>query len=149
MSVKNEVVVAEHDKFSFAFIEKKNTMFFIWEYVEGLSIQDFRDGIAVFAAQCKKVMADHVVIDAAALEQNSPAVAWLRGENTDVEESYGEWWVGKIVPIYHEAEILTLAVGTGDPNAPGELKNSPPGVNFKIGYFADLDAALSCKFDDE
>ena len=143
MSVENEVVVGEHDNYSFAFIEKKNTMLFIWEYVEGLSIQDFRDGIATFAAQCKEVMADHVVIDAAALDQASPAVAWLRGENTDVDEVYGEWWAKNIVPIYHEAGIATLAVGTGDPNAPGELESSPPGIDFKIGYFADLDAALS------
>jgi len=47
------------------------------------------------------------------------------------------------VPIYHEAGIDTLAVGTGDPNAPSELENSPPGVNFKIGYFSDLEAALA------
>jgi hypothetical protein len=47
------------------------------------------------------------------------------------------------VPIYHESGIDTLAVGTGDPNAPGVIENSPPSVDFKIGYFSDIEAALA------
>jgi len=143
MSLEHEKTLEENEQYSFALIERKNTMLFIWEYVEGLSIHDFRDGILSFAAQCKKTMPDRAVIDAASLDPNSPAVAWLRGDDSDTYLNYGEWWAREVVPIYHEAGIDTLAVGTGDPNAPGVLENSPPGVNFKIGYFADLDAALS------
>jgi hypothetical protein len=143
MSLEHEKTLEENEQYSFALIERKNTMLFIWEYVEGLSIHDFRDGILAFAAQCKKTMPDRVVIDAASLDPSSPAVGWLRGDDSDTYLNYGEWWAREIVPIYHEAGIDRLAVGTGDPNAPGELENSPPGVNFKIGYFSDIEAALA------
>ncbi len=51
----------------------------------------------------------------------------------------------EIVPVYHEAGIASLAVATGDPNAPGELADIPPGVNFRMGYFPDLASAMRWK----
>ena len=143
MSLINDGNQGEHEQYSFALLENKNTMLFIWEYVEGLSIADFRDGIITLATQCKKMLPDHIVIDAASLDQNSPAVKWLQGEESNTYLNYSEWWSREILPIYHEVGVASLAVGTGDPNAPGALENSPPGVNFKIGYFTDVEAALS------
>jgi len=34
-----------------------------------------------------------------------------------------------------------MAVATGDAEAPGLLPQTPPGVDFKIGYFHGLDDA--------
>lgn len=84
-----------------------------------------------------------MVIEAADLDQSSPAVAWLHGNNSETQtEDYMTWWTREIVPLYHDAGIVSLAVDTGDPNAPGELPKIPPEVNFRIGYFPNLEAAM-------
>lgn len=146
MSLGNEKTLSDNDQYSVVSIEDRNTLLFSWKSVEGLSVQIFRDGIIALADECRTHKPDRVVIDASALDQSSPAVAWLRGGTNDTEEDYNVWWAREIVPIYNTAGISTLAVGTGDPNAPGELQKVPPGVNFKIGYFADLDAAMQSQF---
>ena len=85
------------------------------------------------------------MIDATALDQSSPAVSWLRAQHVAGEkEDYQTWWMRDIVPAYHDAGVVCLAVGTGNPDAPGELAGIP-GVNFKIGYFPDINTALGWK----
>lgn len=58
-------------------------------------------------------------------------------------EDFGRWWLREIAPAYHEAGIAGLAIVIGDPHAPGETDDLPPAVQFKRGYFSDLQAALS------
>ena len=146
MSLKNVSMIDENSHYSFVLSEDKQTLLFSWKPIAGLSAQDFRRVIAAFADQCKKYRPTHAVIDATALDQTSPAVAWLRAQNIDAEEeAYAKWWAREIVPVYHDAGISSLAVATGDPNAPGELANLPPGVNFKIGYFPDVETTLQWK----
>jgi len=119
---------------------------FNWRYVEGLSVIDFQKGITGFAFVCKEYKPNYAVIDASELDQNSPAVAWLHGHISNSEkEDYMTWWSREIVPVYHDSGIVSLAVGTGDPNAPGELSNIPPEVKFKIGYFPNFKSALQWK----
>ncbi len=143
MSLKNESVIDENSQYRFALTEDKQALLFKWKRVEGLSAWDFRKGITEFAAQCKKRKPTRAVIDATELDQSSPAVAWLRAQNADTnEEAYTKWWAREIVPVYHDAGISSLAVATGDPNAPGELSNLPPEVHFKVGYFSDLETTL-------
>jgi hypothetical protein len=146
MSLKNGSMIDENSHYSFVLSEDKQALLFNWKHVEGLSVQDFRRGIAEFADQCKKHKPTRAVIDATELDQGSPAVAWLRAQNIDTdEEAYVKWWTREIVPVYHDAGISSLAVATGDPNAPGELANLPPEVNFKVGYFPDLETTLQWK----
>ena len=146
MSYNDKNVLIENEQYCFSEYEDKSLLLFEWRYVEGLSIMDFRKGITEFADQCRLVKPTYAVIDAAKLDQSSPAVAWLRSQDTNKqEEKYLTWWVRDIVPVYHDAEITSLAVGTGDPNAPGKLKETPPGVKFMIGYFPDLESALNWK----
>ena len=146
MSLKNANMIDDNSHYSFVLSEDKQTLLFSWKPIEKLSAQDFRRGIAAFADQCKKHKPAHAVIDATTLGQGSPAVAWLRAQNIDTdEETYVKWWAREIVPVYHDADISSLAVATGDPNAPGELANPPPEVNFKVGYFQDLETTLQWK----
>lgn len=146
MSLKNGSMIVENSHYSFVLSEDKQALLFNWKRVEGLSVPDFRKGIAEFAGQCKKHKPTRAVIDATKLDQGSPAVAWLRAQNADTgEEAYVKWWAREIVPVYHDAGISGLAVATGDPNAPGELANIPPGVKFKVGYFPDLETTLQWK----
>lgn len=143
MSMKNGRKIFENNQYSFVLSEDQQALLFDWKHVKGLSAQDFRKGIADFAGQCKKHKPARAVIDATQLDQTSPAVAWLRAKNADTnEEAYGQWWAREIVPVYHAAGVSSLAVATGDPNAPGELTNLPPEVHFKVGYFPDLETAL-------
>ncbi len=144
MNLENGKIVEENEKYSFVLTADKTVLAFGWKHAAGLAVEDFQKGIAGFAAQCKTHKPARAVIDAAALDQGSPAVAWLRGQNPDTDrEDYNTWWTRVVLPVLHEAGIVSLAVGTGDPNAPGELGQVPPGVNFKIGYFPDFDAAMA------
>jgi len=52
------------------------------------------------------------------------------------------WWTREVMPLLNDAGIVSLAVGTGDPNAPGELPEDPPGVKFKMGYIPNFDIAM-------
>lgn len=143
MSLENGSLIEENDQYRFVQSADKRALLFEWKHIDGLGIDDFRKGITEFASQCKIHRPVYAVIDAAALDQSSPAVAWLRAQDTGAgREEYSTWWARDIVPIYHAAGISSLAVGTGDPNAPGELASRPLGVNFKMGYFPDLDSAL-------
>lgn len=146
MSFKNGKIIEENERYSFVLTEDKTVLMFSWKHIEGLIVEIFQKGIAEFAAQCKAHKPTRAVIDAAELDQGSPAVAWLRGQNTDTDkEDYITWWTREIVPMFHDAGIVSLAVGTGDPNAPGELPEIPPGVNFKIGYFPSFESAMQWK----
>jgi len=51
----------------------------------------------------------------------------------------------EIVQVYNDAGVVSLAVATGNPQAPGELPQVPPGDEFKIGYFNGLDDATGWK----
>ena len=115
---------------------------FNWDHVEGLSINDFKKGIAQFATQCEANKPNRAVIDARNLDQHSPAIAWLSGQEKFAdEEDYMPWWIREVVPNYNDAKITSLAVATGNPQAPGELKEMAPEVGFKVGYFNSLDDA--------
>jgi hypothetical protein len=117
-----------------------------WKHVVGLNLQDFKRGVAQFADHCKTYKPNRAVIDARQLEPNGDPLGWVSGQKKIAgEEEYNTWWLREIVPIYHEAGVSSLAVATGNPNAPGELANIPKGVNFKIGYFIDLETAMQWK----
>ncbi len=142
MNWTDGALIANTEQYRFAQSADAKTLLFEWKHIAGLGAQDFRDGIAAFAEQCRVHRASYAAIDAALLDPSSPAVCWLRGQDVAGEtEDYQTWWIRDIVPVYHDAGVQCLAVGTGDPNAPGELP-SVQGVDFRIGYFADIDAAL-------
>lgn len=144
--MENEMTVENHPHYSIVLRADKKALVFNWKQVVELSLQDFRKGVAEFAGQCKTHKPSAAVIDARQLDPNGVAVGWVSGrKKSPDEEEYGLWWARDIVPIYHDAGISSLAIATGDPNAPGEAKQVPPGVNFKMGYFTDLESALRWK----
>lgn len=141
--MQNEKVVEDIEQYSVVLAEDKKTLLLNWKRVTGLSIEDFRMGVVRFADQCKTHKPIRAVIDARKLDPGEDPVAWVSGQKKFTnEEEYAQWWTREIVPIYHEAGIASLSVATGNPNAPGELAEVPPGVNFKIGYFDDLESAM-------
>lgn len=122
---------------------EKDSLILDWHRVNGLKPEDFRTGILDFARHCDTHSPAHAVIDATDLDQDSPAVAWLRGQPVNGEvEDYNGWWLQSVVPLYNGAGIQSLAVGTGDPSAPGELRNLPTTVNFRVAYLPDINSAL-------
>lgn len=142
MTWEDGKLIANNEQYRFVQSADTKTLLFEWKHIAGLKTHDFRNGIAAFAEHCKVHEAAYAAIDASLLDQDSPAVAWLRGQDVAEEtEDYQTWWRRDIVPIYNDAGVVALAVGTGDPNAPGELP-AVQGVGFKIGYFPDIDAAL-------
>jgi len=144
----NEKIIEENSQYTFLFNKEEMVFMFRWKFVDGLDVDYFEKGITAFALLCKEYKPRYAVIDASELDQNSPAVAWLHGRISNTqEEDYMTWWLREIVPIYHDSGIVSLAVGTGDPNAPGELSNSPPEVKFKIGYFQKFESALQWKVE--
>lgn len=146
MYIRNGKIVEESSQYSITLNEDKTALIFSWQYIKGLSINDFQKGISEFAVECNNHKPNYAVIDASNFDQDSPAIAWLQDRITNSQkENYMTWWSREIVPIYHDAGIISLAVGTGDPNAPGELPNTPPGVKFKIGYFPNFESALQWK----
>lgn len=143
MGMENGQLLEDNGHYEFVLAEDRNTLLFGWKYVEGLSTEDFRRGISEFAERCRTHKPARAAIDARALDQRSPAMSWLRAQDTDTrEEPYTDWWAREIMPVFHDAGISSLAVATGDPNAPGELTQRPPGVKFRIGYFPDLESTL-------
>lgn len=146
MNYKNGTIIEENDQYRFILSEDNSVLMFDWKHIKGLVVENFQSGIIEFAAQCKLHKPTRAVIDAVELDQNSPAVAWLRGKNTDkAKDDYQTWWAREIVPMYHDSGIVSLAVGTGDPSAPGELPETPPEINFKIGYFTNFESAMQWK----
>lgn len=143
MTLENEKQIEDNRQYRFTQSADSKTLLLKWKHVAGLTPKDFRMGIAGFSGQCKAHKPDYAVIDTTALDQSSPAVSWLRALSVEGElEDYQTWWMRDVVPDYHDAGVVCLAIGTGDPNAPGEV-GGVPGVNFKMGYFPDLDAALA------
>jgi hypothetical protein len=139
----NGNAIKEHDHYTISISGDGKTMLFTWKQIPGLSAESFADGITDFATQCATHQPSRAVIDARQLDQESQAVNWLRGRTqVDGLDAYDAWWVKSIVPLYHDARIASLTVATGDPEAPGEIP-TPPGVNFRMGYFFDVDAASS------
>ncbi len=133
-----------NEAYGFNLTEDGKVLLFTWYHVPGLSVALFQSGITDFARRCKAHKPSYAVINASALDQNSPAVAWLRSHAAESEvEDYNSWWGREIVPLYHDAGITGLAVATGDPNAPGELPGLPPELRFKVGYFPDLETSLA------
>ena len=143
MTLENGNRLVENEAYGFVLSEDQRVLLFIWKRVEGLSIELFKRGISEFAELCRNHRPSNAVIDAGALDQESPAVAWLRSSGVESTEGYMDWWAREIVPLYNHAGIASLAVATGDPNAPGMLPNLPPEVRFKVGYFPDLETSLA------
>jgi len=140
--MENGTVLDNGDQYRIVLASDEKTVLFDWKNVEGIGVQEFGKGIAAFAGQCRTHRPTRAVIDARKLDRNSDALSWVSGQATPPgEEKYETWWAREIVPVYHEAGIAGLAVATGDPDAPGEV-DTPPGVKFKMGYFAGLEDAL-------
>ena len=145
--MEDGTVLEDGDQYRIVLASDKKTVRFDWKYVEGIGVQDFGRGIATFAAQCRTHKPTRAVIDARKLDPKSDALSWVSGQATPPgEEKYETWWARDIVPVYHEAGIAGLGVATGDPNSPGEV-DTPPGVNFKIGYFVDIEEVLAWSLD--
>ena len=143
MKLANGNLVEDNKQYSFVLDDSVKTLLFDWKFVEGLSAADFRAGIVRFADLCKVHRPLHAVINAVELDQESPAVEWLRSQDSTAGETdYITWWALQIVPVYNDAGIKSLAVATGDPEAPGELSNLPKDVQFKVGYFPDLETSI-------
>lgn len=139
--MENRRAITEHDNYSISLSEEGTTMLFSWKRTPGLSAQAFADGITDFATQCVAHHPSRAVIDARQLDPDSEGVGWLRGRaEIDDLDAYEPWWVEMIVPRYHDASITSLAVATGDPNAPGEVQTSEA-VDFRMGYFNDVESA--------
>lgn len=135
--------ITENEAYSFTRLENEQALLFTWKHVPGLEVAVFRTGIVEFAKLCAELRPQKGIIDATKLDQESPAVAWLRGQSATAEEAYDAWWMREIVPTYNACHLAGLAVATGDPSAPGELPNMPEAVAFKVGYFADLETSLN------
>lgn len=144
MSLENGTQLEDNAAYGFELSEDRKTLLFTWKRVEGLSVAIFKKGILEFAELCQSHGPAYAVINAAALDQMSPAVAWLRSqEGVSEPEDYNSWWMREIVPLYRVAGVSSLAVATGDPKAPGELSDLPPAVSFRMGYFPDLETSLA------
>ena len=130
--MQNEKIVEDVAQYRTVLTEDEKALVLSWKHVAELSIEDFRMGVIRFASQCKTHKPARAVIDARKLDPAGDSLAWVSGQKKFTnEEEYAPWWTREIVPIYHEAGIASLAVATGNPNAPGELAEIPPGVNSK------------------
>ena len=136
--------IQNHAHYTISSLDNGQMLLFVWKQIADLSLENFKAGVASFANQCKKHRPKRIVFDARMLASHLDLIGWISGrKKIDNEETYSSWWLQNIVPSYHEVGILSLAVATGDPSAPGELPNKPEGVNFKVGYFPDLESALA------
>lgn len=128
-----------HEHYNIFYNIEEKMVFFEWKQIPDLSIEDFKQGIIHFAKNCKTVQPKKIVFDARMLNPDGAPFGWVTGQkNFEGQEDYNSWWFRDIVPIYHQSKVEKLYVATGDPNAPGII-DPIPGVNFEIGYFADLD----------
>jgi hypothetical protein len=85
------------------------------------------------------------MFDARNLDKNSPAFGWVSGQQkSESQEEYMSWRTREVAPGYNSAKIATIAVATGNPNSPGEIK-LPQEVGFKMGYFNSLEDARNWK----
>jgi len=141
--MQTNTTVAKTEQYNIVFDKGNSTLLLNWEKMAGLDIENFKEGIIKFAKHSQTYKPEHVLIDARSLDPDGDPLAWVSGHKAfaNVEE-YNSWWLREIVPAYHEARIVSLGVATGNPNAPGELPQVPPGANFKIGYFDDLDSVI-------
>lgn len=140
--MKDGAVLADHAQYRIVRSLDEGSLLFDWKAAPGLSAADFAAGIAAFAKQCEAEKPKRAVIDARQLDQGSGAMRWLRGQSDTHPEPYAPWWLREIVPLYHAAGIASLTVATGDPNAPGAIE-VPDGVTFAVGYFTDLETAMT------
>ena len=146
-TIKNGKIVQDNELNRVTLTEDKQALLFVWKHVSGLTLLDFKDGIAQFAAGlCKTYKPARAIFDARLLDSSGDPFAWVTGQKKfEGEEEYNTWWMREIVPIYNEAGISSLSVATGDPNAPGELKNMSEQVHFKVGYFEGIETAMEWK----
>lgn len=136
--------IEDNNYYTFSKVTTDTALLFTWKHVPNLEIQIFKNAIQKFANLCQIHHPEMAVIDAGSLDQESPAVKWLRGQETDANDViYDHWWLNEIVPIYNSSSVKRLSVATGDPNAPGEIDLGLEIIKFKIGYFPDLDVALT------
>lgn len=149
MTRSQETVIADKQNFRLILVENEDTIEFLWKRNDQLSATEFQQGILSFAQQCQHYAPNHALIDATLLDPQSQAIMWLRDQIEDQTiENYDQWWNREIVPLYHKAKITHLAIGTGDPNAPGELPAMAPDIRFRMGYFPDLSSARSWATSD-
>lgn len=136
----DQIVLDETDQYRIVEIDGgAPTMLLDWKRIEGqLSVENERHGLRRFAELCSTRKPHRAVIDVHRLEDQEEAA-------DHDHEDFGAWWLREIVPAYHDAGIAGLAIVIGDPHAPGETDDLPPGVQFKRGYFSDLQAAISWK----
>lgn len=134
--------IKENNQYTIIQSDDDSELSFTWNHTKGLGIDDFQKGILELVNQCKTHKPIHAVFDARNLDQNSPAFGWVSGKQKfESQEEYMSWWTREVAPGYNNSGIATVAVATGNPNSPGELKELPPGVNFKMGYFNSLEDA--------
>lgn len=143
--MKSTDTIEENAQYSIQ--EAGESLVFTWHHVSGLSIADMADGVRAFAELCERHRPGIAVIDARALDQSSPGFLWVSGQKEfEGQEAYMAWWGREILPVYNRAGVAALAVATGNPEAPGALPESPPGANFRMGYFNGLEQA--CAFGE-
>lgn len=131
--------IDDHDQYTIARVG--DAVLLAWKETPGLSADDFASGITRFATHCEQGKPTRAVIDARRLDQTSQATSWLRNQETvDGLDPYQTWWEREIDPRYNAAGIDSMAVATGDPNAPGQIP-SPTSAHFAVAYLSDLDAA--------
>ena len=136
----SEKTLKEHEQYHIS--QSGQDLLFTWKFVAGLSIEDMAKGIVDFANYCNTHKPKRALIDARQLDPICPALGWVSGQQSfPDQEEYMHWWQREVLPLYNSAGIVSLAVATGNPNAPGAIAENPPGVNFKMGYFNELDDA--------
>ena len=133
----SENIIRESEQYTIS--QAGSDLIFTWKYIAGLSIKDMANGIQDFAMLCRSHKPRRAIIDARQLDQNSPGLKWVGGKQPDDQEAYTPWWLREVVPFYNEAGISSLAVATGNSQAPGEIPETHPEVKFKMGYFHSLD----------
>jgi hypothetical protein len=143
--MKDGKLVDDHKHYSCVLSSNGEVLLLAWKKHEQLNVQDFRDVVADFAGQCKTHKPARAVIDARGVDPDTAALGWVSGRKKVAgEEEYMAWWAREVIPVYNDSGISSLAVATGNPNAPGETP-APPVAKFKTGYFNDVESALSWK----
>ncbi len=136
--------VKNTDYYSIEALEKNSAIILCWKAHDELDIANFKKGIIDFATICKNYRPLRALIDARQLDTKGNPFGWVTGLKAIADlEPYNPWWAREIAPIFNIAQIEGLGVATGDPAAPGQLPSVPEGVNFKIGYFPDMDKVMA------
>ena len=127
MATPTEVETALEDRERYRITRSGDDLVLEWKQKSGLALDEFRAGVAEFAALCIRHRSDRALIDAGRLHPDGTTVGWVSGRRTPRgEEEYLTWWLREIVPRYYEAGISSLAVAIGDPDASGEGASSQP-----------------------